>query len=92
MYNLLSLRHMVSDTSGLRRLLGSHPSVDLHCQAEPAHHEDPEVWMVSHHPSYDRQQVSIMEQQLLTSDRNACQKQLQGRKAYFPLCCRGFSL
>lgn len=92
MYNLLSLRHMVSDTSGLRRLLGSHPSVDLHCQAEPAHHEDPEVWMVSHHPSYDHQQVSIMEQQLLTSDRNACQKQLQGRKAYFPLCCRGFSL
>lgn len=64
---LLSLRHMVSDTSGLRRLLGSHPSVDLHCQAEPAHHEDPEVWVVSHHPSYDHQQVSSVGQRPLSS-------------------------
>lgn len=59
---LLSLRHMVSDATGLCWLHGSHPSVDLHRQAEPTHHEDPEVWVVPHHPGYGHQQVSSVEQ------------------------------
>lgn len=54
-------RKSISNTAGLYWLHGPDPHVGPHCQAEPTHHEDPEVRVVPNHLSDGHQQVSVSE-------------------------------
>lgn len=62
-------RQSISDAAAVYWLHGPDPRLGPHCQAEPTHHEDPEVWVVPNHPSDGHQQVSMSEgcHQLLPS-------------------------